>query len=70
VVTIYHLAEDILRLSGSPSRLKTVDWPYADVELRVPEIDKARSLLGYQPRIDLEEGLLRTIAWYRSMENS
>jgi nucleoside-diphosphate-sugar epimerase len=31
----------------------------------VPNIDKARRLLGFEPRVDLEEGLLRTIAWYR-----
>jgi dTDP-glucose 4,6-dehydratase len=35
------------------------------VELRIPNIDKARRLLGFEPRVDLEEGLLRTLAWYR-----
>jgi nucleoside-diphosphate-sugar epimerase len=65
VITIYHLAQEIVRLSKSKSRLAMVPWPYADVELRVPDIDKARQLLGYEPKVDLEEGLLRTIAWYR-----
>ncbi len=65
VITIYHLAQEIVRLSKSKSRLTMVPWPHADVELRVPDIDKARQLLGYEPNIDLEEGLLRTIAWYR-----
>lgn len=65
-VTIHHLAREILRLSSSASRLRSVAWDYPDVELRVPDIDKARQLLGYSPRVDLEEGLLRTIYWYRS----
>ena len=37
----------------------------ADVELRIPNIEKARELLGYKPKVDLEEGLLRTVYWYR-----
>jgi len=65
VCTIYDLARQIVRLSGSPSKLRFVEWPHADVELRVPDIAKARQTLGYQPKVDLEEGLLRTIAWYR-----
>jgi nucleoside-diphosphate-sugar epimerase len=64
-VTIYNLARDVIRLAGSRSQLEFVRWEYADVELRIPNIDKARALLGFEPRIDLEEGLARTIAWYR-----
>ncbi len=67
VCTIYDLARKIILLSGSTSEIVFVDWPYADVELRVPNIAKARTLLGYEPKIDLEEGLARTIAWYRKM---
>lgn len=65
VCTIYDLAQRIVRLAGSASRLRFVEWSHADVELRIPNIDKARRLLGYEPRVDLEEGILRTIAWYR-----
>jgi nucleoside-diphosphate-sugar epimerase len=65
VLTIYDLARMVLRLSGSTSRHRFVDWPYTDVELRIPNIDKARQLLGFEPTVDLEEGLVRTIAWYR-----
>ena len=64
-VTIHHLARDVVRLAGSASDIRFVSWPFPDVELRVPNIDKARKLLGYEPRVDLEEGLDRTIAWYR-----
>lgn len=65
VCTIYDLARQIIRLSGSKSRLVFVDQPYTDVELRIPNIDKAKQLLGYQPKVDLEDGLLRTTEWYR-----
>jgi nucleoside-diphosphate-sugar epimerase len=66
IVTIYNLAAQILRLSGSRSRIRFVPWNSADVELRIPNIDKAKQLLGFEPQVDLEEGLLRTIDWYRT----
>lgn len=65
-VTIHHLAQEIVRLAGSSSALRRVEWNFPDVELRVPAIEKARDLLGYEPKIDLQDGLLRTIAWYRN----
>jgi nucleoside-diphosphate-sugar epimerase len=38
---------------------------YADVELRMPVVEKARELLGFDAKVDLDEGLAKTIAWYR-----
>ena len=70
VCTIYDLARHVIRLSGSASKLVFVKWPFADVELRIPNIDKARRLLGYEPKVDLDEGLLRTIQWYREQEKA
>jgi nucleoside-diphosphate-sugar epimerase len=64
-VTIFNLAREILRLSSSSSRLVYEKRPQVDVEIRVPSVDKARELLGYEAKVDLEEGLLRTIHWYR-----
>lgn len=64
-VTIYNLAREIVRLASSGSPIEFVEWNFADVELRIPNIEKARTLLGYEPQVDLEEGLLRTISWYR-----
>jgi len=66
VLTIYQLAREVVRLSASRSRITFVPWDNRDVELRIPDIEKARKLLGYEPRVDLEQGLLRTIEWYRS----
>ena len=65
-LTIHQLARDIVRIAGSNSPVEFVRWDHPDVELRVPDISKARELLGYDPRTDLEEGLGRTIAWYRA----
>jgi nucleoside-diphosphate-sugar epimerase len=67
-VTIYQLAQMVVSLSGSSSEIKHVEWSFPDVELRIPDIGKARNLLGFRPRVELEDGLMRTIDWYRSME--
>jgi UDP-glucose 4-epimerase len=64
-LTIHNLAREILRLSSSGSRIEFVQREQADVELRIPNIQKAKELLGYAPQVDLEEGLLRTVYWYR-----
>lgn len=64
-VTIHELARHIIRLTNSTSRIEFVKWDFPDVELRIPSIEKARRLLNYEPRVDLEEGILKTIAWYR-----
>lgn len=64
-ITINHLAEMIVRLSESNSKIIHVPKNYVDVELRIPSIEKARQILGYEPLVDLTEGLLRTINWYR-----
>jgi nucleoside-diphosphate-sugar epimerase len=69
-LTIYALAKEIIRLASSSSHIEPVPWTQADVELRIPNIDKAKELLAFQPRVDLEEGLLRTIYWYRRHSDS
>jgi dTDP-glucose 4,6-dehydratase len=66
-ITVYGLALAVIRVCNSKSTIKFVPKPYVDVELRMPNIDKATKLLGYKPKIDLEEGLKRTISWYRSI---
>jgi nucleoside-diphosphate-sugar epimerase len=65
VITIYNLVREVIRLSSSKSSIKFVNVERPDVELRIPSIAKARKLLGFEPKVDLEEGLLRTIHWYR-----
>ena len=67
VVTVYNLAREVIRLVGSSSKIRFENMTSADVELRVPSITKARQLLNYEPKIDLDEGLQLTIDWYRSL---
>ena len=64
-ITVLNLAQRIKELCGSKSRIVFKPKSYVDVELRIPDIKKAGSLLGYRPKIDLNEGLTRTIDWYR-----
>lgn len=68
-ITIYQLARLVVRLAQSKSEISFVDWDFADVELRIPDVKKAEKLLGYRPVIDLEDGLERTIAWYKKKLN-
>lgn len=65
VVTITGLANTVVRVLESKSRLIYTRKDYADVELRVPSVKKARELLGFEAKVDLEEGILRTAAFYR-----
>jgi UDP-glucose 4-epimerase len=65
-VTIHDLATRIKRLTGCPGELRFVPLRYIDVELRIPNVAKARTLLGFEAEVELDEGLERTIAWYRA----
>ena len=64
-VTIFDLAQRIKRLTGCPGEIVFQPLHYADVELRIPNVEKARELLGWKALVELDEGLARTIAWYR-----
>jgi UDP-glucose 4-epimerase len=64
-VTIYDLAQRIKRITGCPGEIVFQPLHYTDVELRIPNVDKARTLLGFEARVELDEGLERTVAWYR-----
>jgi UDP-glucose 4-epimerase len=67
-VTILDLAERIKRLSGGPGEIVFRPLHYVDVEVRFPNVNKARELLGFEAKVDLDEGLARTIAWYRERQ--
>lgn len=70
VVTIYGLASTIVRVLESKSAIRFVPKGYVDIELRVPNVDKARSLIGFEAAIDLEEGIMRTGDFYaRALAN-
>jgi UDP-glucose 4-epimerase len=64
-VTIHDLAQRVKRLTGCSGEIVFRPLHYTDVELRIPNVDKARELLGFEASVDLDEGLERTIVWYR-----
>jgi UDP-glucose 4-epimerase len=64
-VTIHELAQRIKRLTGCPGDIVFQPLHYTDVELRIPNVEKARRLLGFEARVELDDGLARTIAWSR-----
>lgn len=64
-VTIYDLAQRVIRLCDSSSGIRFTQASFADIDIRVPRLDKAKRLLEYDPRYELEEALARTIQWYR-----
>jgi len=64
-ITVLGLAEKVIQLASSSSQIVHVPKNYVDVELRIPSIDKARELLGFEPKVDLNEGIGRTIEWYK-----
>ena len=67
-VTIYDLAQRVRRLTGADVDIVFQPLHYADVELRIPNVEKAREVLGFEAKVDLDEGLARTIAWYREKQ--
>ena len=60
-VTILEFARTIIRLAGSKSAVVFRPLPEDDPKVRQPDITRARKLLGWEPRIGLEDGLRRTI---------
>src|SRR5262249_50421676 len=64
-ITVYELARMVLELTGRDVPIKFVESPCPDIEIRVPSLDKAREILGFQPRYDLRKGLKLTADWYR-----
>ena len=63
-ITNFELANMIIRLSNSKSGIVFKPHPGPEVDLRVPSIEKAMTMLGFTPTIPLETGVSRTIAWY------
>jgi dTDP-glucose 4,6-dehydratase len=64
-MTLLELAKQILRLSGSRSEITFRPLPTDDPKVRQPDIGRARRLLGWEPTVEVEDGLRRTIEWYR-----
>ena len=65
--TVRELAERVLALTGSKSRIVECPLPVDDPKVRQPDIARARATLGWEPRVPLDEGLRRTIAYFREL---
>jgi UDP-glucuronate decarboxylase len=65
--TMIELAENVLRLTQSKSKLVRMPLPADDPKQRKPDIAKARSVLGWEPKVQLEDGLKETIAYFRKL---
>jgi UDP-glucuronate decarboxylase len=66
--TMIELAEAVLKLTGSKSKLVKMPLPEDDPKQRQPDITRARNTLGWQPKVKLEDGLKETIAYFRSLD--
>jgi dTDP-glucose 4,6-dehydratase len=64
-MTILEFAEKVVELTGSGSRIVFRPLPQDDPRVRQPDITKARKILGWEPRVDLDEGLRRTLDYFR-----
>ncbi|MFQ5708429.1 MAG: UDP-glucuronic acid decarboxylase family protein [bacterium] len=67
-MTIKELAETIINVTGSRSTISYKPLPVDDPKVRQPNIDKARQILGWEPRVSLKEGLGKTIAWFKTQD--
>ena len=54
-----------IMMSLEDSSIEFVPWNHPDVELRIPNVEKAEKILGFRAEVDLEDGLRRTVQWYR-----
>jgi len=67
-MTIKELAETIIEITGSKSEIIFNPLPIDDPKVRQPNIEKARTILGWEPQVSLDEGLSRTIEWFKTQE--
>ena len=65
-MTIEEIARTIIKMTGSRSRIVYQPLPTDDPKVRQPDITRARTLLGWEPKVPLEEGLVRTIEYFRT----
>jgi nucleoside-diphosphate-sugar epimerase len=65
-MTIEEIARTIIKLTGSKSKIVYRPLPEDDPKVRQPDITRARTLLGWEPKVPLEEGLTRTLEYFRT----
>lgn len=65
VITTLGLAQTVCRVLNSDSKILFRDQLSADIELRIPSVEKTAAVLGFKAKVDLEEGITRTAAWFQ-----
>ena len=66
VITTLGLAQTVCRVLGSKSNILFRDQLSADIELRIPSVEKTQKILGFKARVDLDEGILRTAEYFKN----
>ncbi len=66
--TTLQTAETVIRLANSKSKIEFRELEYPEVNIRVPSIEKAKRILGFRPKVGFEEGIKRTIEWYKNQK--
>ena len=64
-MTVLDFAKKIIALTGSKSKIEFHPLPQDDPQVRQPDIAKARELLGWEPRVEVDEGLKKTIGYFK-----
>ena len=64
-MTIKQFAEEIIRITGTKSGIEYKPLPVDDPKVRQPDITRAKKILGWEPKVEFEEGITRTIAYFR-----
>ena len=67
-MSVLQIAEDVVAATESGSEIKLVDLPVDDPKVRRPDTTRAQQLLGWQPVVPWEQGLARTVDWFRTVE--
>ncbi|PTT41294.1 epimerase [Chryseobacterium sp. HMWF028] len=67
VITTLGLAESVCRVLKSSSKIIFKEALSADIEMRIPSVTKTREILGFEAKVDLEEGILRTAEYFKSI---
>ena len=65
-ITILDFAKEIIEITGSKSKIVFKDLPQDDPKVRKPDITRAKEILGWEPKVDRREGLLKTLEYFKS----
>ncbi len=65
-MTIKQFAEEIIRITGARSTIEDKPLPVDDPKVRQPDISRAKKVLGWEPKVQFEEGIKKTIEYFRN----